>query len=66
VLLNIENLFFLLLFSVFFLLLSFRDTDWQSYLSDEEFASVFNMSKDDYAKKPQWKREELKKKANLY
>eukprot|EP01127_Copromyxa_protea_P017777 TRINITY_DN5465_c0_g1_i1.p1 TRINITY_DN5465_c0_g1~~TRINITY_DN5465_c0_g1_i1.p1 ORF type:complete len:878 (+),score=230.53 TRINITY_DN5465_c0_g1_i1:150-2636(+) len=41
-------------------------TNKEKYLSEEEFASLFGMSKDEYEKKPSWKRETLKKQAGLY
>lgn len=38
----------------------------ETYLSDEDFYEVFAMSKEDYEKKPKWKREEIKKQVGLY
>jgi len=41
-------------------------TKKESYLSDEEFGTIFGMSKDEYSKRPKWKRDELKKQFKLY
>jgi Villin headpiece domain len=38
----------------------------QSYLSDEEFENVFHMTRTEFEKIPQWKRENLKRDAYLY
>ena len=38
----------------------------EDYLSDDEFKSVFKITKDEFAKSPQWKRKNLKKDANLF
>jgi len=41
-------------------------TNKEKYLSDEDFLSLFGMTKEEYEKKPGWKRETLKKQAALY
>eukprot|EP01126_Amoeba_proteus_P049270 TRINITY_DN5750_c0_g1_i2.p1 TRINITY_DN5750_c0_g1~~TRINITY_DN5750_c0_g1_i2.p1 ORF type:complete len:1043 (+),score=243.74 TRINITY_DN5750_c0_g1_i2:209-3337(+) len=41
-------------------------TNKEKYLSDEDFESLFGMSKEEYEKRPAWKRETIKKQAGLY
>lgn len=38
----------------------------EEYLADDEFQSVFKMSKEDFRSKPQWKQDDLKKNKDLY
>lgn len=38
----------------------------QTYLSDEDFMSVFTMTKAEFAKIPGWRRDKLKKDAKLF
>eukprot|EP00033_Pygsuia_biforma_P000337 GCRY01000410.1.p1 GENE.GCRY01000410.1~~GCRY01000410.1.p1 ORF type:complete len:799 (+),score=281.68 GCRY01000410.1:122-2518(+) len=41
-------------------------TQLELYLEDDEFATVFGMSRADYEKMPKWKKQNLKKKVNLF
>jgi len=38
----------------------------EAYLSDEEFVSLFKMSREELRKKPRWKQEEIKRELKLY
>jgi len=38
----------------------------EKYLSDEDFLSMFGITKAEYEKKPGWKRELLKKQCGIY
>jgi len=38
----------------------------EDYLNDDEFKTALKLSKDEFAKSPQWKRKQLKKDANLF
>lgn len=40
--------------------------DFQAYLSEEEFQTVFEMSKETFYRNPKWKQDILKKKADLF
>ena len=38
----------------------------QNYLTDAEFQTVMDMTKDDFAKLPKWKRQAKKKETGLF
>ena len=46
--------------------LGIRPDARESYLSEGEFASVFGVSKEAFAKLPKWKRDALKKEKQLF
>jgi hypothetical protein len=46
-----------------------KDIDWKNreqYLTDTEFQTAFNMSKEEFAKQPKWKRDKLKQSLYLF
>jgi len=41
-------------------------TQKEQYLHDDEFKKIFSMTKAEFNTQPQWKKNNMKKKANLY